>query len=161
MSVRTVSAYRASTALAAFVLLACTRQVPARSGSATTTFKGVEMAECPLALPGASASYDETPDGVAITFRGAAPQLAELRARVQKLASDGEEGLPNACPCSSIMSATGGREARIGPDAHSRAEDTPTGARVLYSARDSGDVVLLRAHMRKYLESLQGSGTCE
>jgi hypothetical protein len=147
-------------ALAPLALFACTRALNESARSPSGKFSGIAMADCPLSLSGASATWSETQYGIAIDFTAPAGERAELRKRAHAVAADGEEGLPNACPCSATLAASGGTESRIGPRAHAFVKDTAVGSSVVYEAKDQGEIVLLRAHMRKYLERLQDNGAC-
>lgn len=150
-SVRSV--LQAATFLAPLIVAACSQQPASPTGALLAT------SDCPLTLPGVNAVYAETTEGLSFDLNGPADQIAEIRARARKLVRDRELGFSQACPCGAVETAQGGTEQTLAPAANASSEDTATGARVSFMARDRSDIVLLRAHIRRYVEMIQ-EGRC-
>jgi hypothetical protein len=54
-----------------------------------------------------------------------------------------------------VQTAQGGSEQTLAPAADAWASDLANGAKVTFAARSRDDVVLLRAHLRRYVEMIQ------
>jgi hypothetical protein len=94
-----------------------------------------------------------------VDFIGPPEEVRAIRGRVRRLTKHGELALSQACPCSSVQTAQGGTEQTLAPAADARADDLPNGGRVFFAARDRDDIVLLRAHLRRYVDMIQ-AGRC-
>lgn len=144
-------------ALAPLALFACSTENPANSPTPNPALIG--ESGCPINLPNVETTDAETPDGFAVSFKAPPEELRRVRARAHRMDKDGELALSQACPCSEVETANGGTEQTMAPAADAHTEDLPDGARITFVARDWGDIVLLRAHLRRYVDMI-AKGRC-
>jgi hypothetical protein len=134
--------------------------------------KVAQQEACPLALPGATSSTEDTVDGVVVAFSTPrAGERPELARRVQRLATlhDSMRGGPpedlSAAPPQAPgptaegagdASAKGASGARSGGalDSKAAAESTEEGARLVVRPRDPARLDSMRDHLRKQAEEL-------
>lgn len=95
--------------------------------------------DCPLELPGARLASEVTADGVALVFTSDGGDPAELRARVQRMASRHAQGDP-AIP------------------SRAKVEEIAGGARLIFTPVDASQVGMLREHIRVHGKEMASSG---
>jgi hypothetical protein len=111
---------------------------------------------CPLArLQGVHATVNEIRKGVAITFTAPPSEVDKLRDNVHAMAdSNDKEGNAFAsCPCGAAVPALGAAEMQR-PKAEASVDEIPTGAVLRLTARNAGDVHMLRSNIRSNVDAL-------
>ena len=135
---------------------------------------------CPTALPGTVATVTETENGVAVTFTGPPNEAVALRSRVRWLAdqhgrwmqgaapggmSPGGLTMMQGCPCmqgGGGMMRGGGMMMGMGMPAYPSdvtTVDVESGARLVFTARNRGDVAALQGDVRMRVARMT-SGWC-
>lgn len=153
--------------------------VAATSGATSPTDP---YAGCPMALPGTSATVQDTENGVAVVFTGPASETAALRSRVYWLTTQHSQmqnmyggpgmAMMQGCPCMGGQCGmmhgpgmmmhpgmTSGGTPMPVVFSYAAAVDVPNGAQLVLTARNPADVASLRSDVRARVGQMQ-SGQC-
>jgi len=100
---------------------------------------------CPMRQEGVQVVYEDTADGAAMSFTADADKVAELQARVAKMAEKHNEPHPHHSADHVAHSA--------------RADNTPTGAKLIMTPADPAALEAMRKHVREHVDQMQ-RGDC-
>lgn len=136
--------------LAAGVALLAAACSTAATGKGDATLTNATVLPCPLGVPGADVTVEDTPQGVALTFTTSAEKTDVLRVRGRhaanmygpRKAGEGHEG-------KHASGAHHGLMPMQMPPAYALAEDVENGVRIRLFPVDDADVGALRARARE------------
>lgn len=121
---------------------------PGPPGARDRSMMGDHATHCPMEVPGATVTVDETEAGAALTFTTTG-DIDELRRRARGMAEmHGRMGEMHGGMMSGMGSAT------------VSVEDIDGGARLEFATSDPGQRAAMREHLRQMAQSMGASGTC-
>ena len=143
--------FNAIVLVAAISMLAVTAAAQTTAAVTQPSMKMMDvtaMQNCPMAIPGATISVDDTIDGIAIAFSTTSGDVAELRRRVESIAkmhSDSSSGgmMPGNMKAGKMIPFT------------LKYEATSDGARLLLTPKDPEQLLEFRTQIRTHVEHMQ------
>jgi hypothetical protein len=146
--------------IAATTALACTEGVHGREPATTSIRQAPGPSTCPLGVPGAHVSYEETPVGGALVFTAPADRVEDLRERARYASAvHGPERLGKGHDGKHGSGHHHGIKAMQLPPAWGSAQDVEHGARVSFTPADPADADLLRAKLKARAQEMMAG--CE
>jgi hypothetical protein len=134
---------------------ACTSS---QSTSPTLT-QGEAPRGCPLGVPGATVTAEDTADGIALTFTSSKDRVDEMRARARESAAQHGPGERLGLGHDGRHGHGGehGLQTFQAPPSRSVAEDTENGARIRFVPADPADTDALRAKLRERADAMNAA----
>ena len=112
------------------------------------------MTMCPAMLPGVETAVTDTADGAIVELKAPPEEVQELQTRVETMAEHHERQPVGGGP--GMMKGEPG--ARMWPEADTSVERTEEGARLIFTARDPGEVPALQERVRDHVERMRAGG---